>query len=105
MKWIYTEITRGPDPYLWELCLVSSKEEVIRRFKLFENYDRYEMSEIYSDGSEEVVSGWGWTRFHKKCLNSSKTLLKLIEENNYPDLPEDVLSHIIKEFDYPGSNG
>lgn len=104
MKWIYTEITRGPDPYLWELCLVSSKEEVIRRFKLFENYDRYEMSEIYPDGSEQVISGRGWTR-HGTDLNSSKTLLKLIEENNYPDLPEDVLGHIIKEFDYPGSNG
>ena len=104
MKWTYTEISRGPDPYLWELHLVSSKDELIRQFKLYENNDRYEMSEIYPDGSEQVISGRGWTR-HQTNLNSSKTLLKLIEENNYPDLPEDVLTHIIKEFDYPGSNG
>ena len=102
MKWTYTELTQGPDPYLWELCLVTSNDELIRRFQLFENYDRYEMSEIHPDGSEQVISGSGWTR-HPTDLNSSQTLLKMINDQKYPLLPDEVLDHIKRTFDYPRS--
>ena len=96
MEWIYEK----PVDHLYDsLAFLTLKEndEVVRSFELIDASEKYELRELTPNG-RQVLSGRGWSSYPTK-LNCTETLKEIVEENGYPQIPEDILQDIFEWFD------
>ena len=96
MEWIYEK----PVDHLYDsLAFLTLKEgeEIVRSFELIDASDKYELREL-SPKQHQILSGRGWSSNPTK-LNCTETLKEIVEENGYPQIPEDILHDIFRWFD------
>lgn len=96
MEWVYEK----PVDHLYDsLAFLTLKkdDEVVRSFQLIDASDKYELREL-TPNRRQVLSGRGWSSYPTK-LNCTETLKEIVEENGYPQIPEDILQDIFEWFD------
>ena len=96
MNWEYDKATLHSGAFRASLRLVDDNR-IIREFHLVDADNLFELRE-HVDNKQITLSGRGWSRYNTE-LNCTETLLKLTEDEGYPEIPKEVLQNIWDYFD------
>jgi len=99
VEWVFERVDDSRYTSIFKLTLVNG-EKTVRELLLISVNGIFELRDVIGyTGKTAVLSGKGWSS-NQTELNCSETILKMIEQQGYPELAESVLGLIKIEFDH-----